>query len=79
MSDASAKKHLFAEEANFWLHVFPDLAQALEGEASDGRCGDDVTSAADNLNFSKLFVLITIIYFSLYMSEVVIACNLKKL
>lgn len=65
MTRESAKRFFYAEEANFWLHVFPDLAEAVEGKESGRWCGD-LTAAAENLNISKALVLIIMTLFSIY-------------
>ncbi|XP_045187887.2 carboxylesterase 5A-like [Mercenaria mercenaria] len=49
MSDESAKQHFYAEEANFWLEIFPDLVEAVQGDGKGG-CGDGTfTSSAPNV------------------------------
>jgi hypothetical protein len=48
-SDMPGPRYFYAEETNFWLHVFPDLVDAVHGKGGD--CGDGTwTSAASNLS-----------------------------
>ena len=57
MTDKSRLKYFYAEEANFWLHVFPDLAAVIP-EDDKGHCEDGTfTSAASNLQLFNLAVL----------------------
>ncbi|XP_045181181.2 acetylcholinesterase-like [Mercenaria mercenaria] len=56
MSDESAKQHFYAEEANFWLEVFPDIVDAVHDKED---CGDGIfTSAAPNVSVYRTVSLI---------------------
>jgi hypothetical protein len=57
MSNSSAGQYFYEEEANFWLHVFPDLVNAISKE--DGSCDHDKYSSAAN---SISFVIYTLIF-----------------
>lgn len=64
MSNASAKRHLYAEEFNFWMSVFPALSEAVEDKGTDSSC-EEITNAAANLNISNAVVLVLMTVLSL--------------
>lgn len=67
MSNDSVRKYLLAEEANFWLRVFPDLVNLTEKDEGQENPCVGVTSVAVTLNGHFFLYQITAIFVWLLM------------